>query len=133
VRSRRIETNVKLRLLKCPYLPTRSTDWARTRNFGDVLPRVKFHHAARYYNTEQHDGEISYETKIITSEYVVPQWLFMDIETDHLEVPHWLYTVYIGLSKFTRLRAVSWPQHGSCCLTHVSMSFVYFARYCLFS
>ena len=26
-----------------------------------------------------------YETKIITCEYVVPQWLFIDIETDDLE------------------------------------------------
>ena len=26
-----------------------------------------------------------YETKIITSEYVVPQWLRMDIERDDLE------------------------------------------------
>jgi len=26
-----------------------------------------------------------YETKIITSEYVVPQWLFIDIDTDDLE------------------------------------------------
>ena len=26
-----------------------------------------------------------YETKIIMSQYVVPQWLFIDIETDDLE------------------------------------------------
>jgi len=26
-----------------------------------------------------------YETKIIKSDYVVPQWLFIDIETDDLE------------------------------------------------
>jgi len=26
-----------------------------------------------------------YETKIIMSEYVVPQWLFIDVETDDLE------------------------------------------------
>jgi len=26
-----------------------------------------------------------YETKIIMSEYVVPQWFFVDIETDDLE------------------------------------------------
>ena len=28
-----------------------------------------------------------YETTIIMSEYVVPQWLFIDIETDDLEWP----------------------------------------------
>ena len=28
-----------------------------------------------------------YETKIITSDFVVPQWLFIDIETDDLEWP----------------------------------------------
>ena len=27
----------------------------------------------------------TYETKIVMSEYVVPQWLFIDIETDDLE------------------------------------------------
>jgi len=26
-----------------------------------------------------------YETKIITSDYVVPKWIFIDIETDDLE------------------------------------------------
>ena len=29
--------------------------------------------------------ENCHETKIITSEYAVPQWLFIDIETDDLE------------------------------------------------
>ena len=29
--------------------------------------------------------EILYDTKIIMSEYVVPQWFFIDIETDYLE------------------------------------------------
>jgi len=29
--------------------------------------------------------EFIYETKIIMSEYAVPQWLFIDIETDDLE------------------------------------------------
>jgi len=36
------------------------------------------------------------ETKIIMSEYVVPQWLFIDIETDDLEYPFCVTVLRVG-------------------------------------